>query len=121
MKLPWQRARDWWLECGDGQPFETLVGQYIAGGHYVWSSPTEFVLAAEVRLHNGVMAQSVSPNAWFLHLAAAAKGQFHPAAFLRLAPRPHETVCWHRRGRLQVFRWAQFAGRQPAPPMHYGQ
>lgn len=120
MKLPWQRAKNWWDQCGDGQPFETLLGRYLADGHYVWSSPTVFVLAAEVRLNNGSLVLSKRPNAWYVHLAAVARGKFNAAAFLRLAPRPHEGVCWHRRGRLHVFRWDQFAGRQPAPPMTHG-
>lgn len=120
MKLPWQRAKDWWNQFGDGQPFETLLGQYLAGGHYVWSSPSEFVLAAEVRLDGYLMVRATHPNAWFIHLAAAAHGKFDPAAFVRLAPRPHQSVCYHRRGRLHVIRWDQFAGRQPAPPMTNG-
>lgn len=123
-RLPWERAREWWnANRSDGQSFETLLGRYISSGHYVWSSPTEFILAAEVsrRIGNDE-PEPGCPNAWFIHLAATADGVgLDPKAFMRLAPRAHRWVFFERRGRLRVHRWSQFAGRQTALPTHsYG-
>jgi len=91
--------------------FEDLLGHYMRAGHYVWSSPTEFVLGAEV-VWDGqrYFIDPPNANAWFIHLAARADGiGVDPGAFKRLAPRQHPWVLFHRRGRLRVYRWSQFA------------
>lgn len=121
--LAWERAREWWTaNRSSGIPFSDVLANYIREGHYVWSSPKEFILAAQVRYEPGWgIAGNVAPNAWFLHLAATSEGTgLDPFVFMRLAPEPMEWIVYHRRGRLRAHRWVQFAGRQPTLPVPHG-
>jgi len=121
--LPWQRAKAWWdAHRVDGMPFVALLGSYLAQGHYVWSSPTEFILATELCYQPPEQFDfQLAPNAWFIHLAATADGRrLDPGVFMRLAPRVHPWVLFDRRGKCHVHRWDQFAGRQAPLPMSHG-
>jgi len=108
MASPWMRAKKWHLENGGDIPFEALLGRFIAEG-YVWSSPTEFVLAKEVRVEGRKMVDGPA-NCWFVHLAS---GDDPFKRFLEVAPKPHSLVCWNRRGkpRLHIYTWEKFKRR----------
>lgn len=121
--LPFERARAWWTKHRkNAVPFSELVSNYITCGHYLWSSPTEFILACELPFQPpGQTENQVTPNAWFIHLAATASGlPLDPQAFIRLAPRAHPWILFDRRGKFRVHRWNQFAGRQASLPMNHG-
>ncbi len=121
--FPWLRAKAWWeANRADGQPFSRLVSNYITQGQYLWSSPTEFILAAELCYQTPDQVDfQLAPNAWFIHLAATATGRrLDPGAFMRLAPHPHPWILFDRRGKCHVYRWDQFAGRQAPLPMKHG-
>lgn len=110
--LPWQRAQAWWRKHNPRTPFAVLIANYLRGGHYLWNSPTEFILAASARWDGRRLRTGGEPNAWFIHLAASSVGiGLDIAAFLRLAPRPLPWVCWERRGVLRAFRWDSLVGR----------
>ena len=88
----------------DGEPFDVMLGKYISHGH-VWSSPTEFMLFAKVRVEAGEFAEG-KPNAWYIQLVG---GESPFARLLRILPEPMEMICWHRGpGRLHVWPWNKF-------------
>lgn len=95
---PWQKAKQWHIKSGSDVPFEAVLGIFIREG-YVWSSPTEFVLAREIALRVGGRI-----NCWFVHLAA---GVSPLRRFMELAPHRNEYVAWHRRGnkKMHVYLW----------------
>lgn len=105
--MPWQTAAAWWREHS-GALFEERVGYYFARG-YVWSTPEVFMLAREI-CWDGKQCVDGAPNAWFVELAAANEGCVNAVReMLRVAPHPHEWVCWCRRGerRIRAFAWGK--------------
>lgn len=107
MLLPWQQAKKWHEESGGNLPFEELLGEFFRVG-YVWSSPTEFVLARAARWEEGELyLGAATANCWFVHLGAGAN-PFR--RFLEVAPYPLPFVAWQRRGqkRYHVYEWEKF-------------
>jgi len=109
MMLPWQIAKDYWQAHNPCQPFEVLLGRYVSGGGYVWSSPDFFILGFKARIEvAGKPEQDMDGDAWFVHLAASAPGKRGVDClkeFMRLAPEPLPFVAFHRRGDWKVYRW----------------
>lgn len=104
MMQPWQKAKQWHIRTGSTVPFEAVLGIFIRDG-YVWSSPTEFVLAREIALNGDGKL-----NCWFVHLAA---GTCPLKRFLELAPHQNDYVAWQRRGnkKMHIFSWEKFASK----------
>ena len=106
--LPWQQAAKWHMEIGSTMPFEELLAKYMNGG-YVYNSPKVFVLAQQVRIEDGKVADGEA-NTWFVHLAA---GEKPFKRFLELAPNEQEFVAWQRRGgrKLHIYKWETYKRR----------
>lgn len=105
--IPWQRAKQWHDTHGGDLPFEALLGDFFRSG-YVWSSPTEFVLARPALWEEGELYMGApAANCWFVHLAA---GDNPFRRFLEIAPHPLPFVAWQRRGqrRYHVYEWDTF-------------
>ena len=104
---PWQLAKQWQDNHDAAKDFWELLGEHLSAG-YVWNSPKVFLVASETRWNAEEQTfESGEPNCWFVRLAASA-GHANPVGeFLRVAPRPHQYVGWHRRGLPQpkVYRW----------------
>ena len=109
-EAPWQIAKKWHLTNGGDLPFELLLAAFLDQG-YLWSSPTEFVLAKRMRV-DAKRRRLVSgePNCYFVHLAA---GRDPFLRFLEVAPGPLPYVCWTRAGKkkLHCYTWDQFEKR----------
>jgi hypothetical protein len=111
--LAWQIAKEEWTKCGDGSPFETLLGNYFQRGGYVVNFPEVFVMAMPTMWRNGRCAACYPDNAdtWFVHLAAGTPAYMaicgNPVMmFLKLAPFMLPYVAWHRRGQGRLRRYS---------------
>ena len=103
---PWQRAKAWW-DNHSTQDFWQVVGEHLSSG-LVHATPEVFLLANELRWNAEEQAfESGEPNCWFVRLAASAGHANAVREFLRVAPRPHEWVCWYRRQQFEprIYRW----------------
>lgn len=111
--LPWERAKIWQEEnCTES--FEELLGWHLSCG-LVFSTPQVFLLAHETHYdpETQEMNMELTPNAWFVPLAASV-GHANPVAeFLRVATRPQEWALWCRRNSFQIhaYRWQKLAAR----------
>jgi len=95
-----------WHEKNVGN-FEAALGEYLRD-HFVWSSPTEFIMASPVRVEDrDVYFGDGEPNAWFVYLAA---GSNPFRRFLEIAPRDYEWLAWrrHNQPRYNVWRTERF-------------
>jgi hypothetical protein len=59
------------------------------------------------------MTMELTPNAWFVELAAAIDHHNPVREFLRVATRPHKWALWHRRNsfHLHAYDWQKLATR----------
>lgn len=110
---PWERAKLWQQE-NSTESFEELVGWHLSCG-LVYSTPQVFLLAHKTHYDPATqeMNMELTPNAWFVPLAAAA-GHTNPVAeFMRVATRPLPWALWCRRNSFQVhaYPWARLARR----------
>ena len=107
---PWEIARKLY-EANSPDPFEVLVGSYLASG-LLHSSSAIFILARPVQHKSTTHA-----DAWFVHLAASSPRQLNPIReFMRVMPYQLPYVLWQRAlGRpgqhLHVYPWDQLARR----------
>lgn len=110
---PWERAKIWQQE-NSTESFEELVGWHLSCG-LVFSTPQVFLLAHETHYdpETNEMTMELTPNAWFVPLAASV-GHANPIAeFLRVATRPHKWACWcrHNTFRVHAYPWRKLAAR----------
>lgn len=108
---PWQAAKKWHIDNGSDLQFEQLLGAYLNDG-FVWSSPTEFMCFAKVRVENGRMTRG-KPNAWYVGFCAGKKLSL--GKLMSLPPHPMEWVCWHRGdkgNRFVCVQWDKLKGRK---------
>tara|TARA_Y100000588_G_scaffold9751_1_gene10864 strand:+ start:4374 stop:4745 length:372 start_codon:yes stop_codon:yes gene_type:complete len=107
--LPWQQAKKWQEENSE-VPFEYLLGLYIQNG-YVWSSPSEFILARpafwdgkEMLYDNGKV------NCWVIQLGA---GKKPGKRFFKVTPYRLKYLTWQRRGneKWHVWEWDTLEGK----------
>lgn len=121
----WQIAKEKWERDNPGKSFENLLGGYIKEGCYVWSAPTEFCLAAPVRIDEDgrIFHDPDNGDTWFVHLAARTDlGNLRAGEallpFIERAPYMLPFVAWHRRnGRLHRWAWEDFL-RHLNPLLH---
>ena len=104
---PWEKAKAWQDEHDATKDFWELLGEHLSAG-CVWNSPKVFLLASEARWN--AEEQTFEPgeaNCWFVRLAASAGHANAVREFLRVAPKPHLWVAWHRRQQFEprVYRW----------------
>ena len=113
---PWEIARKLY-EANSPDPFEVLVGNYLASG-LLHSSPEIFILAKPVQHRSTTHA-----DAWFVHLAASSPRQLNPIReFMRMMPYRLPYVLWQRAlgrpgQRLHVYPWDQLARRVGLHPL----
>jgi|10_taG_2_1085330.scaffolds.fasta_scaffold02475_3 hypothetical protein len=101
---PWQEAKKWHMEHGGEIAFEELLARFFDDG-FVWSSPTEFVLAKACLVDDGFLYDGdVKENCYHVHLAS---GRNPMKRLMELAPKKLPYVSWHRRKRkdLHVYEW----------------
>lgn len=112
---PFKLADEALRRGGFNGSLSALLGHYIRTGGYVWSSPTEFILACPVRIDaaTGTMTHTDdNPDTWFVHVAASGIGGA-VRRFLSLAPYTLPFVAWHRGAkgdsRLRRYPWRSVA------------
>ncbi|TXH58941.1 MAG: hypothetical protein E6Q97_01000 [Desulfurellales bacterium] len=106
----WQKAAEEFARIAPGKDFAALVGHCVAQGAYVWSTPTEFILAMPVSIRDGQPVHDDAGDTWYVHLAALLNGTKGPNRFLELAPFRLPWVAWNRHGGpLKRYRWARVA------------
>jgi hypothetical protein len=110
---PWERAKIWQQE-NSTESFEELLGWHLSCG-LVFSTPQVFLLAHETHYdpETQSMNMELTPNAWFVELAAAIDHHNPVREFLRVATRPHKWALWHRRNsfHLHAYPWQKLATR----------
>lgn len=115
----WQKAAEEFARIAPGKDFSALLGHCIREGAYVWSTPTEFILAMPVSIREGRLVHDDAGDTWFVHLAACLNGSNGTKRFLELAPFRLPWVAWNRHGReLKRYRWSRVA--RLAERKHYG-
>jgi hypothetical protein len=111
--LPWERAKIW-QEENCTQSFEELLGWHLSCG-VVYSTPGIFMLAHEVYYDCELnqISNDQPFNAWFIHLAAVTShhNPFHE--MMKIAPRPHQWIAFHRRNSFEphAYLWSRFAAK----------
>ena len=103
---PWEKAKQWQEENSE-VPFEKVLSAYLSDG-YVWSSPTEFILATASYWDGKDMhVGKGKENCWIIQLAA---GDEPGERFFKVVPHKLDYLSWQRRGndKWHVWDWDKF-------------
>jgi len=104
---PWQIAKAWWDENVTDETFEATLGWHISNG-VCYVTPQSFMLAHECRWDGKERSHEGEHNAWFIELAAGIGGTALFRQLMRVAPRSHQWVLWHRHGsfdKVKAYEW----------------
>lgn len=121
----WELAKEAFQRDGRAGGFERLLGNTIAFGGHVWSSPNEFLMAYPVRIETdgSLVHDDEDADLWVIHLAALRdrSGRAGSAermgrlleTFHRLLPYSLPWVGWHRHGNpvMRIYRWDKLLAR----------